>query len=1027
MNTSENPLKKTLVSNPSSSFSYISISSFPDFLHPEKEIQNKEIYELFLYLTQTINWPYYSFLDIFKRQNNIPKDMNFKIWENNIINKENEIKSRIITNIKNKNSKLIIESLHDYMKFLNMFFSKPCGDKIRTFIFLEFFLKKLENDIYIKNSDEYCHLFKLYFSLCRDTENVFNYLSKKNILIKNELFNKEKGYYYERIHKYIEANNIYIEGFINILDNDNKGNLLMENYKNFEKRMLDRIERDLEGLNEDWKNIDGYIKKLINEYKEKNKFNNLSKKKYFLNRDNNDINSVDYLIKNININFNIINGTLNILNSNNISNNGIEIIDSFGNIKYIANPPDVINATSITYIYELIKRVLSTFFPEWKKEYDNFDLEVKTESEKLPFSWMNNQRPTKLNIKNIKENNNVINLVKKEYFNENKNKVNEIEVNNKEEKIENKENDHDISNMLSNIGLILDKKDNNNNKQNINESIINNINNITKINSSNNNINNVEKKNSNIPLIKQEVNYTIIEKDNKTLIENMKYQIEHPYQKKSKTGKNINDNNENINQKNKKKLNTKINKFKNIGKLNFDQDGLMIINLENDFDKKVNIMQSATKLMNNKIEDKKSNKKYLFTLNNIPRRITYIKNKTLEEKELYDKRRKEMLQGVNFDYLNSFKKLFETYPELNNLLDNDKLKGTKIQELNINLEKIPEKNNRNIMLETNIERQDGTSDAMKLLLEVYGIPQNFLEENNPFIEYAKKNGINNDFAFENLFKDIKSYIEGKSKSKRRNNIYTSKPNKNIENKNNIDADGDLIIESESDNDSEEKLDKIEVKKGSKHCIFDSKKNSQIVYIKNENNQQNNEIGKIIDNINKKAEKGIKIGEKMIFSNYKNIKEHSFNINNNKNNNDLQINNNIEISINEKEKEDEINKQKMMLNNSKISANIFMSAFNYDLNENKINIDKKRSKSKKRKFVSNSLTTEKIEKNLENNAKINEKENKLSNIKEIVSNEKEKNIDGKSNSIINKNKNKKNEEFGIIGNIHDLDNFDDLFK
>ena len=106
---------------------------------------------------------------------------------------------------------------------------------------------------------------------------------------------------------------------------------------------------------------------------------------------------------------------------------------------------------------------------------------------------------------------------------------------------------------------------------------------------------------------------------------------------------------------------------------------------------------------------------------------------------------------------------------------------------------------------------------------------------------------------------------------------------------------------------------------------------------------------IIDNINKKAEKGIKIGEKMIFSNYKNIKEHSFNINNNKNNNDLQINNNIEISINEKEKEDEMNKQKMMLNNSKISANIFMSAFNYDLNDDDIN-SKRRSRIKKRKFA-----------------------------------------------------------------------------
>ena len=41
---------------------------------------------------------------------------------------------------------------------------------------------------------------------------------------------------------------------------------------------------------------------------------------------------------------------------------------------------------------------------------------------------------------------------------------------------------------------------------------------------------------------------------------------------------------------------------------------------------------------------------------------------------MFDVRKKEMLQGVNFDYLNSFKKLFETYPELNDLIETNQIK-----------------------------------------------------------------------------------------------------------------------------------------------------------------------------------------------------------------------------------------------------------------------------------------------------------------------------------------------------------------
>ena len=677
----------------------------------------------------------------------------------------------------------------------------------------------------------------------------------------------------------------------------------------------------------------------------------------------------------------------------------------------------------------------------------------------------------------MEDNNTVLNLIQKEYLNagndnlkkdNNKNNreinnINNTDLNNVIE--ENKENDHEISNMLSNIGLILEKKDPN----------PININNNT---NKNNNVNNKEKI---IPI-------SIIEKDNKTLIANIQYQMEHPYSNKSKTrNKEVNQDNINNNKKIKKKAGVKTNKFLNVGKLDFDQDGLMIINLENDLDKKIDIMQSASKLLLNKENDKekKPNKKYTKILDNIPRRIKYIKEKTINEKKMFDIRKKEMLQGVNFDYLNSFKKLFETYPELNNLVEPSKIKKTEEYNLDINNNNKNSYDKNNIIEETNIQRQEGPSDAMKLLLEVYGIPQNFLEENNPFMEYAKKNGINSNFAFENLFKDIKSYINTKNSKKRNNLIKNSKKNSKTEDKENIDADGDLIIESETEenplenNNEENKLNK----KGSKHCVFDSKKNSQIVYIKNELNEQGDEMGKIIENINKKAEKGIKIGEKTIFSNYKGVKEHSFNFNNK--NNKLSVNNNneenflinksIQLSIkqdddnnknnNNNKIQEELNKKKMIINNSKISTKVFMSAFNYDLNANNNNDinSKKRSKSKKRKItespvkqqtVSNSFP---IENNFENNFfsesnyskkklgkikgsinefKINnqEKEKQLSNIKEsiekeisskIEKREKGENIEDQEEAKnINKNTKK---DFGVIGDLRDLDNFDDLFK
>ena len=49
----------------------------------------------------------------------------------------------------------------------------------------------------------------------------------------------------------------------------------------------------------------------------------------------------------------------------------------------------------------------------------------------------------------------------------------------------------------------------------------------------------------------------------------------------------------------------KKNKFKHVGTLNFDQDGLIVINLSNENDKKIEIMQSASKLIKNNNDQEK--------------------------------------------------------------------------------------------------------------------------------------------------------------------------------------------------------------------------------------------------------------------------------------------------------------------------------------------------------------------------------------------------------------------------------------
>jgi len=137
----ESPINKCLMAKNSDLLTknFINLSDMPDFIYPEKD---NKIFELFDYLTEKINMPYFSINYMYIKRND--KNKSFEEWKNEMERIEKEKKKRIINNI-NKSSKIIIESVFDYMKFLNFYFYK-FGEKVRSFIFLEYFLSKLEID-----------------------------------------------------------------------------------------------------------------------------------------------------------------------------------------------------------------------------------------------------------------------------------------------------------------------------------------------------------------------------------------------------------------------------------------------------------------------------------------------------------------------------------------------------------------------------------------------------------------------------------------------------------------------------------------------------------------------------------------------------------------------------------------------------------------------------------------------------------------------------------------------------------------
>ena len=75
----ESPINKSLMTKNNNNLldkNLINLSDMPDFIYPEKD---NKILELFSYLTEKINMPYFSINDIYIKHDN--KNKNFAEWK----------------------------------------------------------------------------------------------------------------------------------------------------------------------------------------------------------------------------------------------------------------------------------------------------------------------------------------------------------------------------------------------------------------------------------------------------------------------------------------------------------------------------------------------------------------------------------------------------------------------------------------------------------------------------------------------------------------------------------------------------------------------------------------------------------------------------------------------------------------------------------------------------------------------------------------------------------------------------------
>ena len=459
-------------------------SILPNIMNPENESS-------FKYLTQFLN---YKPLNLIYSKEKIES----------LINNENKY-HQIIKNPSNYNlNKLSAWKM--YISFIKDLVPKEYHDNLRIFLVLEYFTQTMyqEKEFYLEH--DYISYWIFYADFCRDDLEILKILLKKNICINNAELYIALSYIYEKYHAFTYANDCFLQAFNAQCKNDD---YLKNNYEQFEIRMENRINREINSTNIKCDDIDKYVHNEI--YKFNNNQNNL-----LYNENKNDLSEKG--IKVIKMNFKIYNNKLEILDNNiNYQNEVIQ----YGNFPIYIDEACRKNisrkGTQLVELYKLIVDFLNNNDLEFKANSDKFKNEVIENRKKKPYSWLSLKRPygnqnfdlsnSNLSfLENINENN---------ANNQNINQVNRNNNSGNKFKINNNLNDFNPNSINQIVNNELNDEINKNN--------INNINNLNdcNYNYSNNTLSNLKSKQLD-ELIRSEYNLV---NEHKKKIEELKQMI----------------------------------------------------------------------------------------------------------------------------------------------------------------------------------------------------------------------------------------------------------------------------------------------------------------------------------------------------------------------------------------------------------------------------------------------------------------------------------------------------------------------
>lgn len=328
---------------------------------------NVETNQLFPYLSRYL--PYTSLLKIYSRE------------KLSSLNKEEQ---DLIERIKNPN-KYNITALNAWTNYIHwvchiMPEGKSQDDQIRLYITLENFTRSMLDEKVFYDKKEYMNFWVYYIDLSRDGLDILNFLKKKKVAFRSFALHISIALIYERFHEFKKANEAYLEGFAAGILDDGK---FKEEYCKFEKRMVNRINREIEATDLDYRKIEQYI---LDEISERSSPRYNERNKRLLNK--NMIFTIKFKLYRTKIELYNEDGTpLDLNKIDTVKYGGIGI---FLDEKCYSNFSN--RCSQIVEIYSILEKYLLAKDRKFKKKEEEVKDNENKSLEKKPYSWLSPNR-----------------------------------------------------------------------------------------------------------------------------------------------------------------------------------------------------------------------------------------------------------------------------------------------------------------------------------------------------------------------------------------------------------------------------------------------------------------------------------------------------------------------------------------------------------------------------------------------------------------------------------------------------------